>query len=124
MNANVLMLVSERWFRVLLRLYPADFRDEMGGAVVEAYRERAREATARGGARGLARVGVAALVESLRNGLGERVRPASSWRRSGNWGRDVELAWRRLVRAPVFVAAMVGTLTVGLGTFAVVYTAI
>jgi hypothetical protein len=29
------MKVSDRWFRLLLRLYPADFRDEMGDAVVE-----------------------------------------------------------------------------------------
>jgi len=57
----------------------------------------------------------------LRNGLGERVRPAASWRRSGNWGRDAEIAMRRLIRAPMFMAAMVGTLTVGLGAFAVVY---
>jgi hypothetical protein len=29
--------LSERWFRLLRRLYPPDFRDEMGAAVVEAY---------------------------------------------------------------------------------------
>src|SRR5262249_53893363 len=28
---------SERWFRLLLRLYPADFRDEMGGDLIETY---------------------------------------------------------------------------------------
>ncbi len=32
-----LMRFSERWFTLLQRLYPADFRDEMGTAVVEAY---------------------------------------------------------------------------------------
>ena len=72
----------------------------------------------------LTRVWLRALWDSLRNGLGERVRPAASWRRSGNWGRDLEIATRRLVRAPLFMAAMVGTLTMGLGAFAVVYTVV
>jgi hypothetical protein len=39
--------LSERWFRLLQRLYPSDFRDEMGNAVVEAYMDRARMASCR-----------------------------------------------------------------------------
>jgi hypothetical protein len=116
--------LSERWFRLLLRLYPPDFRDEMGEALVEAYRDRARAALARGGRLRLGRVWLRALVDSLRNGPGERARPAASWRRAGNWGRDPELVRRRLARAPAFVAATVGTLTVGLGMFAVVFTVV
>src|SRR5262249_35925597 len=65
-----------------------------------------------------------ALVDSIRNGAGERARPAVWWRRSGNWGRDAELATRRLRRAPMLVFAVVGTLGVGLGVFAVVYTVV
>jgi putative ABC transport system permease protein len=118
-----LLHVSARWFRLLLRLYPVDFREDVGDAVVEAYADRAREAVERGGVPRLARVWISALVDSVRNGLAERVRPAVSWKRSGNWGRDMELVGRRLRKQPLFVAAVVGTLTVGLGTFAVVYTA-
>jgi putative ABC transport system permease protein len=66
---------------------------------------------------------VGAFADSLRNGPAERARPAVSWRRSGNWGRDVELVSRRLMRAPIFAATTIGTLTIGLGMFAVVYTA-
>jgi hypothetical protein len=73
--------MSERWFRLLERLYPHDFRDEIGA---------------------------------------ERARPAASWRRAGDWGRDVELVRRRLVRSPVFAATTIGTLSIGLGMFAVV----
>jgi len=124
MTRDRLLHASERWFRLLLRLYPASFRDEMGDEVVETYRQRADQALTRGGVLGLARVCVAALGDSLRNGPGERVRPAVSWRRRGDWGRDLELARRRLARSPMFVAATVGTLAVGLGTFAVVYTAV
>lgn len=124
MNGDRLTAVSEQWFRLLLRLYPVDFRDEMGDVVVETYRDRAREALNRGGILRLATVWVRALVDSLRNGLGERARPAARWRRSGNWGRDAELATRRLVRAPALVIATVGTLMVGLGLVAVVYTVV
>jgi putative ABC transport system permease protein len=124
MTRDHLVRVSERWFRLLLRVYPADFRDEMGIAVVEAYRDRARVTLTRRGAAGLGWLWLRALADALWNGLGERLRPAASWRRSGNWGRDFELARRRLLRSPVFVAATLGTLTVGLGAFAVVYTAV
>ena len=124
MNGDTRMPWSERWFTLVLRLYPADFREEMGDAVVDAYRQRARAALHQGGASRLAAVWIAALIDSLRNGLGERLRPAAAWRRSGNWGRDLELTRRRLLRAPMFMATTIATLTVGLGTFAVVFTAV
>jgi len=112
---------SERWLRLTLGLYPSDFRDEMGEGLVETYRDRCRDAIRRGGPIALGGVWLRALGDALHNGLGERLRPAVGWRRSGNWGRDTERAIRRLVRAPIFTASMVGTLTVGLGAFAVVY---
>jgi putative ABC transport system permease protein len=124
MSADRLLNVSERWFRLLLRLYPVDFRDDMGDSVVEAYRDRAREAYRRRGAMGIAGVAIHALVDTLRNGPGERANPAVTWRRTGQWARDAQYATRRLMRAPAMVAAVVGTLTVGLGMFAVVYTVV
>ena len=48
-SAGRLVDVSERWFRLLQWLYPPDFRDDMGQAVIETYRDRAREALIRGG---------------------------------------------------------------------------
>lgn len=124
MTHDRLMRVSERWFRLLLRFFPPDFRDEMGSDVFEAYRDRARHALNRRGATGLVRLWLRAFVDALWNGLAERSRPAAFWRRHGNWGRDLELARRRLLRSRAFVAATLGTLTVGLGAFAVVYTAV
>jgi hypothetical protein len=53
------MNLSKRWFRLLLRLYPSDFRDEMGEALVETYLERSREEP-------LAAVWFIALGDSLR----------------------------------------------------------
>lgn len=112
---------SEGWTRLLLRLYPSHFREEMGEEVVEAYRDRSRTALRRGGLASLAVVWLRALIDSLHNGLGERMRPSIAWWRMGNWGRDMQFLTRRLARAPVFVLATVGTLTVGLGAFAVVF---
>jgi hypothetical protein len=40
-----------------------------------------------GGVIRLAGVWLSALAESVRSGPSERVRPAASWRRGGNWGR-------------------------------------
>jgi len=119
-----LMRASERWYRLLLRLYPADFRDEMGKGLTETYLNRSREVVNRGGVFHLPAVWFSALCDSVRNGLGERVRPAVSWRRSGDWGRDMELVTRRFQQKPMFAVAVLTTLTVGLGIFAVVYTAV
>src|SRR4029079_3238955 len=124
MNGDTRTLWSERWFRLLLPLYPPDFREEMGDALVDAYLHRAHAALSRGGRIRLAGVWLTALIDSLRNGLGERLRPAAAWRRRGNWGRDLELTRRRLMRSPMFVITTIATLTVGLGTFAVVFTAV
>lgn len=96
----------------------------MGEGLVEAYRERATDAFDSAGRRGLFTVWIAAFVDSLRNGLGERMHPAIAWRRAGDWGRDFELVQRRLLKKPLFVASVLATLTVGLGAFAVVYTAV
>jgi len=123
MTPERLMNLSKRWFTLLRRLYPADFRDEMGTAVVEAYMDRARDAMRTGGVTRLLMLWVRAGADSLRNGAAEHVRPAAWWRRGGNWGRDVELVSRRLRRAPVFAATTIGTLALGLSMFAVVYTA-
>ena len=121
MTPALLLRASERWFRLLLGLYPEDFRDQMGEGLVETYRRRAADALGRGGLPRLAGVWLGAFADSLRSGLGERLRPAVSWRRAGSWGKDLGRVRRRLTREPALVVAMVGTLTVGLGAFAVVY---
>jgi len=76
--------LSERWFRLLLRLYPPDFRDEMGEDLIATYRDRAVEALKRTGVLALAAVWCAALRDSLRNSLAERLQPTVAWRRGGD----------------------------------------
>jgi putative ABC transport system permease protein len=124
MSEDRLLAIAERWCRALLRLYPSDFRDEMGDGLVETYRDQARGGVRKRGTTAWMGVLMRALGDAVRNGPGERAQPAAAWRRGGNWGRDMELSMRRLVRSPVFSLMMLGTLTVGLGAFAVVYTVV
>ena len=119
-----LVRLSARWFRLLLRLYPVDFRDDMGDAIVASYCDRTIAARQRRGVPGLAAVWMRAFVDAAVNGPAEHLRPAAMWRRAGHWGRDLATARRRVTREPLFVAATVATLAVGLGAFAVVYTAV
>jgi len=122
MKGDRLLRQSDRWFRLLIRLYPSDFRDDMGLAMIEAYRDRAREAVRRGGVVPLVGIWLRALVDAVRNGASEWFSPAAAWRRAGNWRRDAEFATRRLLRAPAAAGAIIGTLAIGLGMFAIVYT--
>jgi putative ABC transport system permease protein len=115
---------TDAWTSLLLRCYPLDFREEMGPAMRDAYRDRFDDALRERGAPGLVAAWFAALGDALRNGTGERVQPSIGWRRSGRWGRDGERVVRRLVRAPVFALSVVATIGVGLAAFAVVYTAV
>ena len=119
-----LIRLSGWWVRLLLHLYPRDFRDEMGPDMVDDYRRRVSEAAMRHGAIVVAWMWLRALSDSTWNGLGERVRPAAWRRRRDNWGRDLEIARRRLVRSKLFAATTLVTLTIGLGAFAVVFTAV
>ena len=124
MTHERLLALSVRWFRLLLALYPATFRDDMGEAILTIYRQRAIDALRRGGRPRLLAVCVRAFVDAAWNGPAEHLRPAAVWRRAGHWGRDFAMARRRIAREPLFVAATVATLTIGLGAFAVVYTAV
>lgn len=111
------------WCRRLLRCYPADFREQFGDSLVETSTDRARAALQRGGRAAMAGVYLRATLSAAFGGLGERLRPAAAWRSKG-WGRDAALATRRLARTPGFFGAVVGTLTVGIGAFAVVFTVV
>ena len=114
---------ADRLLRLLLRLYPEDFRDEMGTEWLETYRARVAAARASGGG-AVGAFWARAIADSVWNGVAERLRPGVTWRRRGSWGRDTQRAARRLVRAPAFTLATVGTLAVGLGAFAVVWSAV
>lgn len=120
---------SRRWLRLLLLLYPAAFRARMGEALVEEYMQRCRAALQDGGVSELLRTWARAFGDAARNGPAERIRPGGAWpdvaapgrREASDWVRDGTLVVRRVARAPLFAGSMVGTLSVGLGAFAVVF---
>ena len=68
MTGHRMLDLSASWFRLLQRLYPPDFRDEMGNAAVEVYLDRARDTLKTGGKIRLTALWFRALLDSLFNG--------------------------------------------------------
>lgn len=104
-------------YRLLLRLYPRDFRARLGTSMAETFADELRAARMRGAGavvglwlRALLRTPLLAAEERVRSGRTGGARGASFVESS--WS-DLRLGVRALVRTPGFVAVTV--LTVGLG---------
>jgi predicted permease len=105
-------------YRLLLRLYPAEFRRRYGRAMAEFHRERVRDARASGEPaallwlRVIADVVVSAAAERVR----ERMRPRSPEEPiMHTLLKDARFALRDLVRRPAFTAVVLLTLALGVG---------
>lgn len=134
---------AERWYRLLLRLYPREFRRAMGPAMVEAFRDQCRAAYRRSGVSALLGLCLRAVFETFRNAMAERMRPAVRMRPSrGSWRpiprpppvpaprrertmerirHELRAAARLFGRAPGFALAVVATLAVGVAAFASIF---
>jgi putative ABC transport system permease protein len=120
-----------RLIGLLLRLYPAEFRERWGDEMQGAYRAQKEERR---------KIGRAALVVlEARTVVGMARGAAAEWRRRGGkgtgtggaamarvevWRRELGQAARRLRRAPGFTALAVVTLALGAGSFAAVFTVV
>jgi len=106
-----------RLHRLLLRLYPREFRERLGSAMVETLDEEQAAARRRGTGAALVLL-LRTLVRTPFLALGEHLRSRTGGSGRGAWATDFRHALRGLARAPGF--AMVTALTVGLGVGATV----
>jgi len=131
---------SERAFRVLLRVFPADFHDAYAVPAQELFRDRYTEAFRRSGRRGVLAFWPRAGWDALYHGMGERwhalrgrglprgphARRPELDRDGGGRGRaifqDIRSSARSLARSPGFSLVVVITLALGIGANTTVFT--
>ncbi|HZD04442.1 MAG TPA: ABC transporter permease, partial [Longimicrobiales bacterium] len=122
-----------RLFRIVLRLYPAEFRRRYGTGVVETLRQRIDDARREGGRTRVAAVQIQELaglvLGAARERLVRRSPTGPKGRRGPREGRttmgrgrmDLRQAARRLWRSPAFTAAAAATVALAIGADTAVF---
>jgi len=131
-------MTPERWYRLLLALYPRWFRRRYGEEMVRAFRLLLERAGERGGAGARIRTWIGAGVDAARRGIGLRLRGSRGRRGGGDRGNqrepgegmmksvlsDVRFGLRALLRRPVFSATAVAALALGIGATTTIFSVV
>ncbi|KPJ84217.1 MAG: hypothetical protein AMS19_01405 [Gemmatimonas sp. SG8_23] len=111
---------ADRWFSLILRVYPESFRRAYGRDARELFSDQWDEASRRGVVAS-ARLLLAATVSTLTHGVFERLNRARSREVVSETAALIRLATRRIVRTPLLSGTIVVTLGLGIGADTALY---
>jgi putative ABC transport system permease protein len=123
--------MSARFYRLLLRIYPAHFRARFEPDMTDTFESLARERRTHGFV-ALAVLWLRTLADALANGIGERMnalrgRPAAPRRGRYMWHafrHDLRYALRTIRRSPAVAAIVVITMALGIGASSAIFSVV